>query len=323
MNDDLSNPHDSFFRGVFALPEVSAPFFERYLAPGVLAGLDLSTLRLEKDSFIDERLREQRSDLLFSVTAQSGRQALIYLLLEHKSYQDRWTAFQVLRYVMRVLDHHAGGSEPLPAVLTLVLYHGENAWSAPTTIEELTEAPGELAALIPRYGFQLCDLSQAQLDDLQQRVALAMVLQVLKFIRDDELPARLPGILALFRELRGRRDQKLAFLEMILRYLAAAAGQIDEPTMLAALRQALPLDVEENIMPTLAETWEARGEERGEERGELKRARHILQRQLEQRFGALPAEVIRRIDDADLVALDQWLDRVLVASSLDEVFQTP
>jgi hypothetical protein len=66
MSDDLSNPHDSFFRGAFALPEVSNPFFQRCLPPGVLVKFDLDTLKLEPGSFIDERLREQRSDLLFS-----------------------------------------------------------------------------------------------------------------------------------------------------------------------------------------------------------------------------------------------------------------
>lgn len=85
MSDDLNNPHDNFFRGVFALPQVSTPFFQRYLPPGVLAALELSTLKLEPGSFIDERLREQRSDLLFSVNSPSAQPTLVYLLLEHKS----------------------------------------------------------------------------------------------------------------------------------------------------------------------------------------------------------------------------------------------
>ena len=93
MSDDLNNPHDTFFRAAFARPEVSSPFFQRYLPPGALAHLDLDTLSLEKDSFIDERLRKHRADLLFSVKGQAGQPVLIYLLLEHKSYQDRWTAF--------------------------------------------------------------------------------------------------------------------------------------------------------------------------------------------------------------------------------------
>ena len=316
MNNDLSNPHDSFFRGVFALREVSKGFFQRYLPAEVMAGLDLRTLRLEKDSFIDERLREQRSDLLFSVKSRSGQPTLLYLLLEHKSYQDRWTAFQVLGYAMRVLERHASGNQLLPPLLAMVLYHGETRWSAPTTVEGLTETREELAGSMLRFGFQLCDLSQAKLDGLHQRTALAMVLRVLKFIRSGELVARLPGILKLFRELRGRRGQKLALLEMILRYVATAAGQLDETTLRAALREALPIEVEESVMPTIAETWEARGKQQGQR----KHAQDILQRQLAQRFGALSAEVIQRIETAELDTLDRWLDQVLTAPTLAAVF---
>jgi hypothetical protein len=108
---------------------------------------------------------------------------------------------------------------------------------------------------------------------------------------------------------------------MIVRYLAAAAGQLDEDTLRGALCKALPRHVEEKIMPTIAETWEARGEKRGKTQGELERARHILQRQLKQRFGPLSADIIQRIDTADLDTLDTYLDRVLVANSLDGVFQ--
>jgi len=313
MTDDLNNPHDTFFRAAFAQPEVSGPFFKCYLPPGALAHLDLDTLSLEKDSFIDERLREHRADLLFSVQGQAGRPVLIYLLLEHKSYQDRWTAFQMLGYVLRILSPHAGSSTRLPAVLSLVIYHGETAWSAPTTVEDLTDAPEELAPLVPRFGFQLCDLSQAQLDGLRERAALAMVLQVLKFIRSDELDERLPEILALFHELGGRREQKLAFLEIILRYLAAAAGQLDERTVRAALRKALPRDVEESVMPTMAETWMAEGE--------LKLARNTLQSQLAQRFGELPADITRQIEGADLSTLKHCLARVLIASDPGDVFR--
>jgi len=63
--------------------------------------------------------------------------------------------------------------------------------------------------------------------------------------------------LAVNRQLRGRREQKLAFLEMILRYLAAATGQLTEASIRTAPRKALPIEVEKTVMPTIAETREA------------------------------------------------------------------
>lgn len=46
----------------------------------------------------------------------------------------------------------------------------------------------------------------------------------------------------------------------------------------------------------------------------------MLQRQLTRRFGTLPAAQLTRIAAATPAQLETWGDRVLDASSLDEVF---
>ena len=47
----------------------------------------------------------------------------------------------------------------------------------------------------------------------------------------------------------------------------------------------------------------------------------VLQRLLARRFGPLPSEVIARISGAAVEEIDLWVDRVLDARSLDEVFR--
>ncbi len=143
-------------------------------------------------------------------------------------------------------------------------------------------------------------------------------------MRSDELPARLPEILELFRQLLDQRDEALAFLETVLRYLAQAAGQLDEPHLRDALVKALPADVGENIMPTLAETWVEQGRQQGLEKGlqqgQLAHTRTTLRKQLMQLFGPLPEAIDARIEQADQTALDAWLEQVPKASSLEAMF---
>ena len=66
-----------------------------------------------------------------------------------------------------------------------------------------------------------------------------------------------------------------------------------------------------------ARKYEQRGMERGIEQGEAL----VLQKLLTKRFGALPGELVSRISVASAVQIDVWLDRVLDAASLDEVFR--
>jgi hypothetical protein len=47
--------------------------------------------------------------------------------------------------------------------------------------------------------------------------------------------------------------------------------------------------------------------------------RRLLLKQLRQRFGDLPAAVVHRIEAADSTQLDGWFDRIIPASTLDDV----
>ncbi|NBP36567.1 MAG: DUF4351 domain-containing protein, partial [Betaproteobacteria bacterium] len=47
----------------------------------------------------------------------------------------------------------------------------------------------------------------------------------------------------------------------------------------------------------------------------------VLQRLLTKRFGPLPNDVLGQIRSASSTQIDSWLDRVLDAASLDEVFR--
>lgn len=104
----LSNPHDRYFKETFARPEIARDFLENYLPPAVRDCLDLSSLTLQKESFIDHELRQHFSDILYQVQTVSQElpqeSGYVYLLFEHKSYPDNLTIFQMLRYCVRIWE---------------------------------------------------------------------------------------------------------------------------------------------------------------------------------------------------------------------------
>ncbi len=72
-------------------------FANEYLPKKVLEKIDLNTLVISKDSFIDIKLKEKYSDILYSVKL-SGKDAYLYFLFEHKSKEDKLVALQLLKY---------------------------------------------------------------------------------------------------------------------------------------------------------------------------------------------------------------------------------
>lgn len=63
----INNPHDRFFRSSMSNLVIAREFFSTYLPSKIRDLINLETLRLESQSFVDEELSEIISDVLYSV----------------------------------------------------------------------------------------------------------------------------------------------------------------------------------------------------------------------------------------------------------------
>ena len=98
--------------------------------------------------------------------------------------------------------------------------------------------------------------------------------------------------------------------------------------MEAALRRIGPAPKRLEIMGNAAQIWMQQGREEGkaeglaagEELGRAKGKAEDLTRLLKRRFGPLPSAIKARIAAASVPELDAWLDSLLDATSLEEVF---
>ncbi|SQL32104.1 transposase [Escherichia coli] len=67
-----STPHDAVFKSFLRHPDTARDFIDIHLPAPLRKLCDLTTLKLEPNSFIDEDLRQYYSDLLWSVKTQEG-----------------------------------------------------------------------------------------------------------------------------------------------------------------------------------------------------------------------------------------------------------
>lgn len=137
-----SRPHDNFFWNVFPSPMVVKDLLRNFLPGPLVAQMDVDRLKHLDGKFVDENLRGHFVDMLLSVP-MAGVDALVYVLLQHKSYPDRWTALQMLRYMMRIWQEwHSQHpkAKVLPAIIPVVLYHGRKGWKRLRHLHPLSEA---------------------------------------------------------------------------------------------------------------------------------------------------------------------------------------
>lgn len=315
----ILNPHDRYFKETFARPEIARDFLKNYLPEAIRARLDLSTLALEKESFVDPDLRQHFSDLLYQVETVEETPSYVYLLFEHKSYPDPLTVFQMLRYCVRIWEQALRADDSLtelPPIIPLLVYHGERAWNAPMDMIELLAGDEALHAYGPRFSCRLLDLSRWSAEEIKESV-LQVVLQAMHSVRDPRLGRMLlPRMLSVLLELTEERSG-VEYIQVLLVYLSAASPYLTEEEMQEALQETLSRKGE-SIMPTLAEKWYQQGIEQG--RAEVREGvMRTLLGLLEHRFAPLDPELITQIETLTVDQLQSLSLSVLDAESISQV----
>lgn len=65
-------PHDAAFKAFLTQPDTARDFIDLHLPAELRAICDLSTLKLESGSFVEENLRAYYSDVLYSLKTTAG-----------------------------------------------------------------------------------------------------------------------------------------------------------------------------------------------------------------------------------------------------------
>jgi predicted transposase/invertase (TIGR01784 family) len=313
---ELRNPHDLFFRETFSSLEVARDFISEYLPAEVVSVLDLNSLEIQKDSFIDNDLREHFSDLLYRVMLRNGNEANVYLLFEHKSSPDVQVALQLLRYMVRHWERAQREKvKPLPPVIPIVVYHGQEKWQISENFAALFQGPEALRPYWPDFRYELQDFSGYSADDVRGGIILRVVSMLLMGSFDPKLPERLAGIFRLLNELEDE-NSALELLEKALRYLSATVRDVNDRQIRAALEEVFK-DDGETIMGGFVEKWIEKGKEEGLEVGRQQERRNSILDLLLLRFDAAPVSISNRLEEiTDLETLRELNRQAATAESL-------
>ncbi|MBX3248526.1 MAG: DUF4351 domain-containing protein [Myxococcales bacterium] len=119
----------------------------------------------------------------------------------------------------------------------------------------------------------------------------------------------------LFDELLRTRSGAEA-IGTILRYLASALRDDDRSLLDDTLAQLSPPS-QEHSMRTIADAYRAEGREEGRHQ----QAACVLLKLLSLKFGPLDESTTARVSAASLEELDRFTERVLLASSVDDVLR--
>ena len=240
----------------------------------------------------------------------------IYILLEHKSYIDRWVLFQLLGYIVqigererminkvkrkRIREDNKAHNRPvnegietehLTPIIPLIVYHGPENWKIPEHLSELYKGKNIYKEFVPDFNFKVINLNNYDESQIKGIVYLQVTLLIIKYYFREDLFHKLPGILSLLTGLIQQRTT-IDFLSVVLEYVGTNQ-RCNENFLKESLDKAFE-NKGEQIMYSISDKWIDKGIQKGIQKGKTE----LLSFLFKERFGSVPQPIKKQIDQAD------------------------
>ncbi|WP_142501803.1 Rpn family recombination-promoting nuclease/putative transposase [Klebsiella sp. 2680] len=254
-------PHDATFRQFLTQPDVARDFMEIHLPAELRAICDLSTLKLESGSFVEDDFRQYFSDVLYSLKTSSG-DGYIHVLVEHQSTPDRHMAFRLIRYAVAAMQRHLdAGHKKLPLVIPILFYTGKRSpYPYSTRWLDEFDAPA-LAGKLYSSAFPLVDVTVIPDDEIAGHRSMAALTLLQKHIHQRDLAELIDRLAPILLAGYLSSSQVIS----LVHYILQAGETSDAEAFVRELAQRVPQHGD--VLMTIAQQLEQKGIEKGIEKG--------------------------------------------------------
>jgi len=224
------NPHDRYTHSLMSYPKVIEEFFRTHLPHNIKKSLDFKSIKLYKESYIDDKLKLKIADLIYEAKL-NGRPGFFYLLFEHASTPDELLPFRMLKYMLAIMDDYTETTKnkDLPFVYPIILYTGRAPYKHSMDLFDLfPENVRDLVRETMFAPYQLIDLTQIADEHLEENLHYGTMARTLKHIRDPCINSFVSGIINELKQLE--RLGEVSYILTTITYLSGvgATSNMDE-----------------------------------------------------------------------------------------------
>ena len=318
----VQNPHDKFFKEILGNVSTAKDFLTHYLPNNIMKIINVNTLEPQKDSYINKDLEESFSDLLFKVDINK-KEGYLYFLFEHKSYEDKGIAFQLLKYMIEIWEAKSNkeNAKELPIIIPLVIHHGRSNWRIPSNLGAMLNGyeilPEELKIYVPNFEYLIYDLATYADEEIKGKVQTRILLTLLRDIHTKDRAELMQSVLWSIRHLGELEDKNtgIEYFETMIRYIFSAAKDLTKKDADQIIKQfKINYPEGSELAMTLADMWREEGREEG---GVAALSETTIQILIE-RFGKVPQDIKEGIACSDTATLKVLLVNSFKFQEIDE-----
>jgi hypothetical protein len=172
--------------------------------------IEIEKLTIDSESYIEDDLKQLYADIVYQIPIKNSKKNLVvFVLMELKTKNNKWTIFQVVKYVIRIWNREwwkAKRAKRLkhflfPMVIPVIFHHGKTAFTAPTELIKLVRAIAGMEPFTLNMKSLLLDVTDIAPKDMPEDFELSILFMVLQSVFSNDVAEKL---LAIFRKLQPR-----------------------------------------------------------------------------------------------------------------------
>lgn len=128
--------HDYAYKKIFSNKTFFRQLLESFVDMPWIKDIDFETAETVNKSFISDDYKNTESDLIYKLKLKD-REIYVYILMEFQSTVDKFISIRILNYItslyIELIDLNKKKKQKLnklPAVFPILLYNGDNDWTA-------------------------------------------------------------------------------------------------------------------------------------------------------------------------------------------------
>jgi predicted transposase/invertase (TIGR01784 family) len=308
--------HDSGYKRLFGNKTIFRQLFETFVEEEWVQRLDFERAERLDKSFVSEHYKDTEADIIYKVPILNSDKAIyLCLLIEFQSNVQRFMILRSLQYKCNfymdfVLSNKNVRGLMLPAMFPLVLYNGEDKWTAPANMDQLIENEVDLG----QYGLHFEHLVIAENSYGKEWLAKIDNIIATLFLAEAhyDLPLLLEKLLTLY-ETEPDRQALMLFINWFRQL--AAHGRLKSADFAQIEEQDL---TREEVKSMLIKALERERElifDSGKQEGIQERNRQIAQAMVGNGF---PLPTIATLLNLSLSEVEQLLARAVPTAQVDD-----
>ncbi|MBI5206271.1 MAG: Rpn family recombination-promoting nuclease/putative transposase [Candidatus Firestonebacteria bacterium] len=281
----MQNIHDSGYKRLFSHKGFIKQLLMSFIPFEWVKQINYEKIEKLNVSFVRKNYKNKESDVIYKLPYKD-KEIYIYILIEFQSAVDKWMSLRMLSYIIDFYEDLIKQEKPdkLPAIFPIMLYNGEEKWTAKEEISKLIkniENADEIRKYVPKFEYYKIIINEFEEEKLERINNAVSGIFLIENAKDDiEIEKRIGQTVNILKQ-EIDKDIIDGFINWIRRILEEEGVSEEIDKKLESLKEGKTMLT--NVIENMRIKYRKEGMQQGMQQGVFATAKNMFKKGFEEK----------------------------------------